>query len=215
MKITKIAILTLILVSFFICAYAQEKTWRELTNQAFKLYVDKKYAEAIAVTKKTLEIAKKEFGPESLEVAESLGNLAALYELRHHWIKARWLSERAKAIRRKQGFIGVPLGIESEAFFDKVAELKGRGPTSAEDSVQRWDSNPRPRCDVDRDYDCDADDLAKIRKHIGNCLGYGKTDYDPFCDIDSDLCITEKDEQAFLQDFDQQRVKEPSGTLQP
>jgi hypothetical protein len=60
---------------------AEGGSWKELTDQALKLYHEQRYEKAAEVTKEAWESARKQYGPESLEVAESMGSLAALYDI--------------------------------------------------------------------------------------------------------------------------------------
>ena len=48
-------------------------------NQAIKLYGEGKYAEAIPLAERALEIREKALGPDHPDVATSLSNLAGLY----------------------------------------------------------------------------------------------------------------------------------------
>lgn len=95
-------------------------SWKKFTEEAFRLYKNGEYEKAIQRTRDALEMAKKEFGPESLQVAESIGNLAALYEISGQTTESGALYEQARAIRTKHVQKGIPLGIQSEVFFDRV-----------------------------------------------------------------------------------------------
>ena len=103
---------------------AEPVSWKGLTDQAFELYKARRYEEAVAITKQALTIAEQTFGADGLPVAESLGNLAALYRLQGKEAEAKPLKDRAVAIRKQHGLDGIPLGLESEAFFDQVARIR-------------------------------------------------------------------------------------------
>jgi len=120
-------VFVLILSSFSLTLAAEPSSWKELNEQALRLYQKSKYMEATEVTKKALEIAKQQFGYQSLEAAESLGNLGALYEIQGNSGEAKPLYKQAREIRAKYGRKGIPLGIQTEVFFRmliKERELK-------------------------------------------------------------------------------------------
>jgi tetratricopeptide (TPR) repeat protein len=80
---------------------AQQEEWNELNQQAEKLRQDEKYAEAIPIGQRALELAEKTFGPNHANVAESLDNLARLYWAQRKYAEAEPLFKRSLAIREK------------------------------------------------------------------------------------------------------------------
>jgi tetratricopeptide (TPR) repeat protein len=58
---------------------AQEEKWKELNQQARKLFQEGKYIEGIKIAENALNLAEKTFGPEDLNVAQSLNTLAELF----------------------------------------------------------------------------------------------------------------------------------------
>lgn len=123
MKADMILLLILLITSSI--TFADESvSWQKLTDDAFALYKEGNYKESITVTKKALDIAKQQFGPESLQAAESTGNLSALYYTQGNDVEAKKLSENAQFIRKKHGMTGVPLGLQTEAFFDRVERAR-------------------------------------------------------------------------------------------
>jgi tetratricopeptide (TPR) repeat protein len=79
-------------------ALAQAK---QLNQQVIKLYQQGRYAEAIPVAEQVLAIREKALGAEHPDVAQSLNNLAALYQFLGDYAKAELLYQRALAIREK------------------------------------------------------------------------------------------------------------------
>jgi len=107
------------------------------------------YELAAAATKRALEITQERYGEQSRQVAKFAGNLGALYKLLGREKEGKQLLSRARRIR---GSSGVPLGLQTEAFFTLVRLRKGGGelptrwPTPAErlDQLthQLEDANP-------------------------------------------------------------------------
>lgn len=80
---------------------AQQEKWNELNQQVLKLSHEGKYAEAIEVAESRLVIAERTFGPDHLNIATSLSNLAELYDSQGMYLEAEPLFKRALAIREK------------------------------------------------------------------------------------------------------------------
>ena len=89
-------------------------------NQALKFYQKKDYQNAVEVTKKALKLAQQQFGEDSLQAAEFLGNLGGLYLLQNKTKEGQELLKKARSIRDKNQVTGISLGVQSEAFFDMV-----------------------------------------------------------------------------------------------
>ena len=68
--------------------------------------------------KKSLEMRESVSGPESADVAQSLNNLAALYNDTKQYDKAQPLYEQALAIRRKVGTETSPTLLHTSIFYD-------------------------------------------------------------------------------------------------
>ncbi|MGA2078679.1 MAG: tetratricopeptide repeat protein, partial [Terriglobia bacterium] len=88
----------------FPAAFAQQgagSEWQTLDQEVTELYGAGKYGRALAVAKKAVEVAEKEFGPEHPNLAASLNNLAALYRLEGQYAQAEPLDKRALAITEK------------------------------------------------------------------------------------------------------------------
>lgn len=83
-------------------AFAQEKLWDDLQEEAITLYQQKKHEEAVATQMKAFEIAKKTFGEESLNAAESMDNLAIYYQALGKNDEAEKMYEAALAIMEKK-----------------------------------------------------------------------------------------------------------------
>ena len=180
-----------------ISGYAQSPSWETLKEQAFSLYQARKYAEAIQVTRRALDLARKTYGEEDLKVAESIGNLAALYRLKGEESKAAALFKKARAIRNKRGVTGVPLGIQTEAFFDEVAKRKGEVVRRAGAGAAPAMASSQPLCDLNCDGRCDQEDENIFRSALGQCLKTGTSAAVAQADYDADGCVTEKDARVF------------------
>jgi CHAT domain-containing protein/Tfp pilus assembly protein PilF len=76
-------------------------TAEDLKQQVTKLYQQGRYAEAIPLAQKAVDILEKALGPEHIDVANSLNNLALLYLSMGNYAKAEPLYQRALAIREK------------------------------------------------------------------------------------------------------------------
>jgi tetratricopeptide (TPR) repeat protein len=209
----RIFVISLVWAVFFVRSYAQDNTWRSFTEQAFRLYKEKEYKEATAVTEKALKIAKKEFGEGSLEVAESLGNLAALYDIQGEAKEAEPFFEQARTIREKHGERGIPLGIQTEVFFKKVAQgrMINRLIGNKDEPQLSAETPSSLILDLDRNGECNANDFKMCERLMGKCLQIGVADkngsydYDPRCDRNADYCITEQDRKIFLQEIEEYR----------
>ena len=80
---------------------AQQEKWNELNQEVVKLNQEGKYAEAIKVAEKRLEMAERTFGPDHPNVATSLSNLAELYDSQGKYSEAEPLFKRSLAIREQ------------------------------------------------------------------------------------------------------------------
>jgi hypothetical protein len=63
------------------------------------------------------------------------------------------------------------------------------------------------RCDLDADKDCDSNDLAIFDDQMGKCYAMNMDMIVAYCDMDSDMCVTEKDRDIFLQKIRQSNNK--------
>ncbi|NES21187.1 MAG: CHAT domain-containing protein [Symploca sp. SIO3E6] len=72
-----------------------------LNQQAFQLYQEGKYSEAIPLAEKALAIRQRILGQEHPDVATSLNNLAALYESQGRYEEAEPLYRQALEMRRR------------------------------------------------------------------------------------------------------------------
>src|SRR5918911_1318810 len=69
-----------------------------LNEQAFRLYKEGRYAEAVPLIERSLAIRERAFGPDHPQVAASLNNLAELYLRVGDFVRAEPLYQRALAI---------------------------------------------------------------------------------------------------------------------
>lgn len=77
------------------------QTDEKLSAQAGQLYKAAKYAEAIFLLEKVLAIVEKVFGPEDAATAQSLNNLALLYDHTGAYAQPEPLYQQALAIREQ------------------------------------------------------------------------------------------------------------------
>src|SRR5215471_7156729 len=80
---------------------AQETRWKDLNEQVVQLNAQGKYHEAIPIAEEALRVAEATFGPEDLNVATGLNNLALLYYNQGRYTEAEPLYKRALAIDEK------------------------------------------------------------------------------------------------------------------
>ncbi|MGH9837545.1 MAG: tetratricopeptide repeat protein [Blastocatellia bacterium] len=74
---------------------------RKLIVEMIRLYRAGKYGEARPLAERALEIREKSLGPEHIEVAAALNNLAAVYSAQGDYAKAETLHQRVLTIREK------------------------------------------------------------------------------------------------------------------
>ena len=79
----------------------REAEWDLLNQESLELYRTGEYDRAVVVTKKALEVAEKNIGPDHPDVAESLNNLALLYRIQGQYAQAEPLYQRSLAIWEK------------------------------------------------------------------------------------------------------------------
>src|SRR5271165_490361 len=72
-----------------------------LNQQVQTLFKQGKYQEAIPLAGKAVELAKRVYGPEHPNTAQSLNNLAVLYRVMGEYAKAEPLLQEALRIRQK------------------------------------------------------------------------------------------------------------------
>ncbi len=96
------------------------KALNQLNQQVMKLYQAGKYAEAIPLAQKVLEISEKALGPDNPDLSHFLDNLALLYYAMGDYAKAEPLARRALGIREKTLGPDHPTVAES---LNKLAQL--------------------------------------------------------------------------------------------
>ncbi len=85
-------------------AVAQEDfhaVWVKMTDDAITLYQQRRHAEAIALAREALALAKEKFGPEHPDTAESMDNLATYLTAEGQYKEAEELYRRALEIIEK------------------------------------------------------------------------------------------------------------------
>ncbi len=75
--------------------------WEILNREAMELYRAGKYDRAVVVAQKALEVAEQNVGPDHPDVAQSLNNLALLYQTQGEYAKAEPLYKRSLGIWEK------------------------------------------------------------------------------------------------------------------
>src|SRR5262249_10518091 len=73
----------------------------ELNNRVMDLYSAGRYSDAIPLAQRALVLREKAFGRDHPAVAQSLNNLAQLYEGQDHYAQAEPLYQRSLAIYEK------------------------------------------------------------------------------------------------------------------
>jgi len=74
---------------------------KRLVEQINKLRAAEKYAEAIPLAERLIEMVEKESGPEHVVVAQLINGLAELYRMTRNFVRAEPLYQRALATRQK------------------------------------------------------------------------------------------------------------------
>lgn len=197
----RVIVLALILTP---CGWADEASWRKLTDDAYAIYMQDQpghVEEGIRLTREALDLAQREFGAESLEAAESMGNLGALYRRQGAVDAGKQLIERARSIRSARGITGTHIGLElriedefmAESYAESVKQARARG----EHPVQRM----ALATDFDGDGDCDDQDRAMFRKIFDSCVGDTNTanGCNWAADFNLDGRVNEQDRRAFEQ----------------
>ena len=85
-------------------SFAQVETLKrakQLNQQVIQLYQQGKYTEAVLIAKEVLAIREKALGPDHPDVAQSLNNLAGLYDSLGDYAKAEPLYKRSLGIWEK------------------------------------------------------------------------------------------------------------------
>ncbi len=105
---TMIRILKLIVITAMLClttgqAHSQGAgiEWETLNQEAMKLYRTGQYEHAVRVAEAALNVAEQNVGPDHPDVAQSLNNLALLYDIQGDYAKAEPLYKRSLAISEK------------------------------------------------------------------------------------------------------------------
>ena len=101
-KIICILILISAMVSFCAPSEAKEKKWQDLLNDARLLCHKGRYQKAKETTEQALKITERKFGSDSIQAAEVLLNLGAVYEIQKKYDKAQFFYNKAKAIKAKR-----------------------------------------------------------------------------------------------------------------
>lgn len=96
-------LLAFVTLAFYlpVAVQAQEATWKQLNQEARKLYSQGKYAQAEEIAQQALVVAESTFGPDDPGVATSLNMLALLYKSQDQHAQAEQHYLRALAIYEK------------------------------------------------------------------------------------------------------------------
>ncbi len=120
----KIVLLMMLTVLLVLPSCGQKKSWEELNAKVAVLYRQLRYSEASNVAEKALKVAEETFGPNHINVALSLDNLAVLYQDQGKYAEAEPLFKRAMEIEEK----AIPQCYDGVGEHGKVfhRELEGR-----------------------------------------------------------------------------------------
>ncbi len=97
----KVIIITALVLSFSLSAYAQDVLWEKLNSKAKTLYKQRRYQDALSVTEEALQVAEDTFGPDDPKVAISLNILAELYVIKGSYDEIEPLYKRVLKIKEK------------------------------------------------------------------------------------------------------------------
>ena len=100
---TRFAIVFALLCGFSSFAHAKSAgiEWDILNQETMELYRTGKYDRAVVVAQKALQVAEQNVGPDHPDVAQSLDNLASLYDTQGAYAQAEPLYKRSLAILEK------------------------------------------------------------------------------------------------------------------
>jgi tetratricopeptide (TPR) repeat protein len=101
---TRLAVMALVLGLWLLPVQAQEppsSRLHALNQQVTELYEAGKFAEAIPIAQRALELAERQFGPDHPEVGTALNNLAELFRQQRRYVDAEALTERSLSIYEK------------------------------------------------------------------------------------------------------------------
>jgi tetratricopeptide (TPR) repeat protein len=107
--VLKAPVIVLLIISFTISAYGQEKLWKELNSKIVILSQQGRYAEAAKLAEEALTVADKTFGPNHPHVATSLNNLAFLYQAQGKYAEADPLYKRSLKSGKKPLDRSIPM----------------------------------------------------------------------------------------------------------
>ncbi len=97
-----ISIILLVLIgAWTLPAFCQQKLWDELQDKAILLYQQKKHQAAVDTQAEALRVAEATWGPEHINIVESLDNLAIYEQALEHYDIAEKLYERAVPLLEK------------------------------------------------------------------------------------------------------------------
>ena len=99
-RITAFLILLFLFTSGSI-AHARNVEWENLNNEARSLYQKGQYDQAIVLVNKALDVAKKEWGNDHPNVAQTLNNLGLIYQDQGRYAQAETLYKRSLEIWEK------------------------------------------------------------------------------------------------------------------
>ena len=89
---------------------------------------------------------------------------------------------------------GIPLGTESEKFFDEVMERLQKLPPE-----EPMMEDPHKLCDLNYDESCNAQDIDLFNSLLGKCWKEGSPAMEIEADFDFDGCITNSDQEILNQ----------------
>ncbi len=97
----KLIIITILIILLPVSVYCQEELWKELNIKVTILYKEGQYSEAAKVAEEALKVAETTFGSDHSNVAQSLIQLATLYQSQAKYAKVEPLYHRSLAIWEK------------------------------------------------------------------------------------------------------------------
>ncbi len=97
----KNVLMMILIVLLVLPSCGRKQLWEELNAKVTVLYQQGRYSEASNVAEEALKVAEETFGPNHLNVALSLNNLAVLYQDQGKYAEAEPLFKRALEIEEK------------------------------------------------------------------------------------------------------------------
>ena len=131
--------------------HAQNGEWASLNAEARALYQKGHYEQAVALVKRTLDIAEEELGPDYPNVTQTLNNLGLIFHGQGEYAQAEPLYTRSLAIWEKTllpGHTDVATSLNNLALLYKIRGHYAEAEPLYQRSLAIWERAARVRSSV-------------------------------------------------------------------